>query len=46
MTASARDITWSGGTHRFDLNAPRVRWIVRDNPFPGQHDGAPLSKPE
>lgn len=39
MSSSARDITWSGGTHRFDLNSTRVQWMVRNEPFPGQFGG-------
>ena len=37
MSSSARDITWAGGMHRFDLNSRRVRWMVRQSPFPGQY---------
>ena len=39
------DITWSGGTHNFDLHAPRVRWLLQaaQNPFPGQYGSTPAA---
>lgn len=39
------NITWTGGTHNFDLLAPRVRWMLQaaQNPFPGQFGSTPAA---
>lgn len=39
------NITWAGGTHNFDLRAPRVRWMLSDaqHPFPGQYGSTPAA---
>ena len=36
MSAAAREVTWAGGTHVFDLNSRRVAWMLNDG-FPGQY---------
>ena len=36
MSAAAREVTWAGGTHVFDLNSKRVAWMLNSE-FPGQY---------
>lgn len=36
MSAAAREVTWAGGKHVFDLNSRRVAWMLNDG-FPGQY---------
>lgn len=36
MSAAAREVTWAGGRHTFDLNSKRVSWMLNDG-FPGQY---------
>jgi hypothetical protein len=39
------EINWTGGTHNFDLRAPRVRWLLAEaqHPFPGQFGSTPAA---
>ncbi|CEG09487.1 hypothetical protein BN961_02913 [Afipia felis] len=39
------NITWTGGTHNFDLRAPRIRWLLAEaqHPFPGQFGSTPAA---
>ena len=45
MSESAREITWAGGTHTFDLNSRRVSWMLRQaqHPFPGLYGSTPAA---
>lgn len=45
MSDSAREITWAGGTHTFDLNSERVSWMLQQSlrPFPGQFGDTPAA---
>lgn len=38
-------ITWSGGTHAFDLTSRRVSWMLlqAQHPFPGQYGSTPAA---
>jgi hypothetical protein len=36
MSTAAREVTWAGGTHVFDLNSKRVAWMLNSE-FPGQY---------
>lgn len=36
MSAAAREVTWAGGTHTFDLNSKRVSWMLNSG-LPGQY---------
>jgi len=39
----AREITWAGGTHTFNLNEPRVRLMMKVRGFPGQFGNTPAA---
>ena len=45
MSDSAREITWAGGVHTFDLNSRRVSWMLQQaqHPFPGQYGSTPAA---
>lgn len=45
MSESAKEITWAGGSHTFDLNARRVSWMLLagQHPFPGQYGSTPAA---
>lgn len=45
MSESAREITWAGGVHTFDLNSRRVSWMLQQaqHPFPGQYGSTPAA---
>jgi Phage tail tube protein, GTA-gp10 len=45
MSKCAKTINWNGGTHVFDLNAPRAAWMLqlRQSPFPGQFGDTPAA---
>lgn len=45
MSDSAREITWAGGAHTFDLNSPRVSWMLKAHhrAFPGQYGDTPAA---
>lgn len=43
MSDSAREITWAGGTHTFDLNSRRGSWMLALRPFPGQFGDTPAA---
>ncbi|MDA9530332.1 GTA-gp10 family protein [Bradyrhizobium sp. CCBAU 25338] len=43
MSKCAKSINWAGGTHVFDLNSPRVAWMLGKSPFPGQFGDTPAA---
>lgn len=45
MSECAKEITWAGGMHLFDLGSPRVSWMlqVHQSPFPGQYGDTPAA---
>lgn len=43
MSNCAKSINWAGGTHVFDLNSPRVAWMLGKSPFPGQFGDTPAA---
>ncbi len=43
MSKYSIEIEWAGGTHMFDLASPRVRWMLRQQPFPGQYGNTPAA---
>lgn len=45
MSKCAKSINWAGGTHVFDLNSPRVAWMLqqRQSSFPGQYGDTPAA---
>jgi hypothetical protein len=45
MSDSARTVTWAGGSNTFDLNSPRVAWMLRQamRPFPGHFGDTPAA---
>lgn len=43
MSKCAIEIEWAGGAHVFDLASPRVRWMLRQQPFPGQYGDTPAA---
>jgi Phage tail tube protein, GTA-gp10 len=45
MSKCAKFINWAGGSHVFDLNSPRVAWMLqqRQAPFPGQYGDTPAA---
>ncbi|MFZ5678500.1 MAG: GTA-gp10 family protein [Pseudomonadota bacterium] len=43
MSECARDITWAGGKHVFDLGDPRVRLMMQVRGLPGQYGNTPAA---
>lgn len=42
MSVCAKELTWAGGTHVFDLNSKRVSWMI-SRAFPGVNGDTPAA---